>query len=1214
MSYYKRHYPHQKFSEIANLSETDIVTQLIDFLALTEEDKQTVSAQAAEWVQDIRDNAKPTLMETFLLEYGLSTQEGIALMGLMEAMPRVTDKHTMDTLIRDKIVDFQWGQHLGNSSSKLINLSSFFLLLTHKILHEKNFYLARFFRYVIRPFTQPIIRYSTKLAIKQVGAQFVLGQTIQEALRNGQKMSKPDYCYSFDMLGEAAKTEAEAQDYFNAYENAIMAIASYPTHETMQKNHGISVKLSALHSRFEWLQKPEMQTLLTQRILHLAEKAAHNNMGLNIDAEEADKLEFTLYIFEKILQHPPLKKWNGLGLVVQAYNKHADAVLDYIYQLAKKYDRKIMVRLVKGAYWDTEIKHAQVLGLDNYSVFTCKSHTDISYMAAAKKLLMMGDYILPQFATHNAHSVNFILYYMKKHNIKIDFEFQRLHGMGENLYEKLKEESNVPCRIYAPVGLHRDLLAYLVRRMLENGANSSFVHKIIDKKINPEIVVKDPVADFKNNKISHPLNIPPHDFLPDRKNSQGWDFQDATTISNLAENAKKFASPYIWYKNNDGKQKNSETSTPIYNPANKKEIVGYSDFSDAKQAQQVLSTALCVSAKWEKNGAHKRAEILYIIADLYEEHADELMALCRREAGKNIIDAIAELREAVDFLRYYACMGKQISANTQPRGVIICISPWNFPLAIFTGQIAAALMAGNTVLAKPASTTPLIAKYAIGLMHQAGVPKDVLHYLPIKGKVLEETLLGSDAIGGVCFTGSTQVAQTINRKLATHAPHAMLIAETGGLNAMIVDSTALMQQAVTAIIESAFQSAGQRCSALRILYIQEDVRDACLQMLCGAMDMLKIGNPWHLTTDIGPVIAANAYREIMAYIDTKKSSIIKQVSLPNDAETDKGYFIPPTLIAIDGIAHLDKEIFGPVLHIATFKNQQLPDIITEINTRGYGLTLGLHSRINSREKMLINNAHIGNIYINRNQIGAIVGCQPFGGEGLSGTGPKAGGEHYITKFRILKNPLTAQPFIASVAAKQLNKAEFLTAKARLNIDKWANFENRVTYLSKLVNQEHIEYLEKLATFTRTARDLPAPTGEVNQYRLFPKGIILCLGISHPIGFQHILSALAMGNGVICIEHEANSFCQTFLDDKIIPLLAFEHDLDIDNFPINHVNAIAMPARHPAYQPIRQKLAMHDGTIIPVITENEPFISFCTQRCTCIDITATGGNPDLLNIA
>ncbi|WP_461307952.1 bifunctional proline dehydrogenase/L-glutamate gamma-semialdehyde dehydrogenase PutA, partial [Albidovulum sp.] len=985
--------------------ETPLVRRLIDAADLDARTRARIAAEGAALVRHIRADARPGLMEVFLAEYGLSTEEGIALMCLAEALLRVPDAETMDALIEDKIAPSDWGRHLGRSASSLVNASTWALMLTGRVLDDREPGIVGHLRGAVKRLGEPVIRRAVRQAMKEMGRQFVLGETISAAMERAARMEAQGYTYSYDMLGEAAKTAEDAERYAHAYSKAIAAIAGAAGSEDIRDNPGISVKLSALHPRYEVAQEARVMAELVPVVRDLARQAARARMGFNIDAEEADRLTLSLKVIEAVLADEELKGWDGFGVVVQAYGRRAGAVIDWLYALAERLDRRIMVRLVKGAYWDSEIKRAQVLGLADFPVFTRKEATDVSYIANARKLFGLTDRIYPQFATHNAHTVAAILAMQTGQ----PFEFQRLHGMGERLHDIVLKRDRTRCRIYAPVGAHRDLLAYLVRRLLENGANSSFVNQIVDEEVPPEKVAACPFAAVEAmlpEIASRAIRRGPDLFVPERRNSRGFDLTDAPTLALIdaarEEHAKAdfAAEPLLACKVAGRKPRR------VVNPANG-QAVGRVIEASAADVDQALGAA----RPWGASAA-ERAATLNRAADLYEENFGPIFALLAREAGKTLPDAVAELREAVDFLRYYAARGLELTRP--PLGTFTCISPWNFPLAIFTGQIAAALAAGNAVLAKPAEQTPLIAAFAVRLLHKAGVPAAALQLLPGDGPTVGARLTADPRVDGVCFTGSTETALMIRRAMARHlAPGAPLIAETGGLNAMIVDSTALPEQAVRDIVASAFQSAGQRCSALRCLYVQEDIADSFNDMLYGAMEELAVGDPWHLATDVGPVIDEEAEQGIRAYVEKarKEGRLLRQLSRPGG-----GHYIAPCVIRVRGIGDMKREVFGPVLHVATFDADDLDRVIEDINATGYGLTFGLHTRIDGRVQELTDALHVGNIYVNRNQIGAVVGSQPFGGEGLSGTGPKAGGPHYLPRFTAPEAPGAAATAAATAAA------------------------------------------------------------------------------------------------------------------------------------------------------------------------------------------------------
>ncbi|MGV8856403.1 MAG: bifunctional proline dehydrogenase/L-glutamate gamma-semialdehyde dehydrogenase PutA [Devosia sp.] len=995
--------------------ETTLVRQLIADTGFDAAARQTISARAETLVATVRKGNRLGLMESFLSEYGLATDEGVALMSLAEALLRVPDAETVDELIHDKVGGSNWTGHFGASSSHLVNFSSLALSLTAEVLGDPAIAPRSAFHRVVARLGEPVIRTAVGQAMRLLGSQFVFGRSIDEAVTRARKQEANGYTYSYDMLGEAARTSADAARYFDAYAAAIASLAPNATAAAVRDNPGISVKLSALHPRYEFAQRHRVMAELVDRTRQLAIAAKNANMGFNIDAEEADRLDLSLDIIAEVLATPKLAGWDGFGVVVQAYGKRVLPLIDWLDATARSLDRHIMVRLVKGAYWDAEIKRAQVMGLPGYPVFTRKASTDISYLAAARKLFAASN-IYPQFATHNAHSAAAVLHLAEAAGRGPEtYEFQRLHGMGERLQDVLRTSLGTRTRIYAPVGAHKDLLAYLVRRLLENGANGSFVYQIADDDIPASTVAEDPIAKVLalGDAIPNPYIPDPAHIFGERRNSAGLDLTDPIAFPAMDTARAAFATAQ-WHATPLTSPPGGEVdpqgrligpSTVLRNPANHADTIG--SVTDATTDDVAAAIAAASASTWSHTPIGIRTAALRATADLYEAHCPELFAILAREAGKSWSDAVAEVREAVDFLRYYADQA-ELHPLAAPRGPFAAVSPWNFPLAIFTGQIAAALVAGNPVLAKPAPQTPLIAFRAIQLMYEAGVPADALQLLPGGGEV-GTALTSNPAIAGTVFTGSLPTARRIDSAMANNlAPTAPLIAETGGLNAMIVDSTALPEQAVRDIITSAFQSAGQRCSALRVLYLQEDAAERTIEMLKGAMDELALGDPWTLANDIGPVIDETARAKIQAHIDsyTAAGKLIHHLKAP-----EGGTYVGPTVLRVSGIAELAEEIFGPVLHIATFKAEAIDAVIADINASGYGLTFAMHTRISSRVTAVSRAVRAGNIYINRNQIGAVVGSQPFGGEGLSGTGPKAGGPHYVTRFTWAPGPTDSAPVV-----------------------------------------------------------------------------------------------------------------------------------------------------------------------------------------------------------
>ena len=1182
-------------------SETPLVKDLARATGLDPAARAAISDRAAELVRDVRSTGKVGMMESFLAEYGLSTDEGVALMCLAEAMLRVPDSETVDELIRDKITPHDWASHIGDSGSILVNASTWALLLTGKVLDDDGAGVVGTLHSLVRRLGEPVIRSAVGQAMAEMGSQFVLGRTIEEAMTRGEGMVAKGYTYSYDMLGEAARTEADALRYHAAYADAIAAIAARADKGDVQANPGISVKLSALHPRYEFGQRDTMLPVLSARLLELAQAAARAGIGFNIDAEEADRLDLSLDVIERTLSDASLKGWDGFGVVVQAFGRRAMPTLDWLYGLAEGLDRRIMVRLVKGAYWDTEIKRAQVMGLADYPVFTRKAHSDISYLAGARKLLGMTDRIYPQFATHNAHSVAAVLGMAAD---KGTFEFQRLHGMGEALHDAVMETGGTRCRIYAPVGAHQDLLAYLVRRLLENGANSSFVNQIVDTSVPAEEIARDPIEIAEETAFAPNPSIPmPSAIFAPRENSKGWDIADPAEVAEIDAGRAAFAAPYRWSAGpispaaGDG-----GTGRDVLNPAVPGDVVGSVIEADAELASTAVGIAEAAQAGWEKTGARERAAVLRRVADLYEANADEVFALVAREAGKTLLDGVAEVREAVDFLRYYADEAERAGDGVPARGVIVCISPWNFPLAIFTGQIAAALAAGNAVVAKPAEQTPLIAHRAVEWMLEAGVPEGVLQLLPGDGVAVGAPLTADPRIAGVCFTGSTEVAKLIDAQLAKTAPGAMLIAETGGMNAMIVDSTALLEQATRDIVRAAFQSAGQRCSALRVLYVQKDVEAKLLEMLSGAMDALVTGNPWDLATDVAPVIDGEAHRDIGGYIAAKAAEgrVVKQVDVPGE-----GLFVPPTVIRVSGIAEVEREVFGPVLHVATFEGDEIEDVVDDVNAKGYGLTFGLHTRIDNRVQRVLDRVHVGNVYVNRDQIGAVVGSQPFGGHGLSGTGPKAGGPHYLPQFRAVAAQGAVLPDGPKVALQ-----DAVDALLDASPGDWPMAADRIPRLRAALRGRAAEAMSAAAGLDFGPVDLPGPTGEANQFELGPRGTVICLGPDPDVLLAQTVQALAAGNMVLAVAPGARQSLRP-LRRAGFPLVVLDGVLATDAFGELPADLVALHAEPDALAPVRAALAGRSGPIVPLVTEVIAPAAYCTERTVCIDTTAAGGNAALL---
>ena len=1018
----------QQIRKQTHADEPQVIEQLLAASGVSADARRAVRDAAIALVERCRRRRhKAGTLDAFLQEFGLSNKEGIALMCLAEALLRVPDDETADRLIAEKIRTGDWGAHKGRSSSRFVNASVWGLMLTGRVVSlddEVTGDTASWVRHLVSALGEPVVRQAMLQAMRIMGGQYVLGRTIEEALRKGTADNSPGTRFSFDMLGEAARTDADAQRYFDAYADAIRVIRAAGGAGSVIAAHGISVKLSALHARYSSRQRQRVLDELLPRVRALAVMAAQGGLGFSIDAEECERLDLSLDLFEALARDPQLSGWPGLGFVLQAYQKRAVKVCAWLVALARDTKRRLMVRLVKGAYWDSEIKYTQNQGLADYPVFTRKCHSDLSYQVCAERLLAAPDAIYPQFATHNAHTVALI---GRLAGERDDFEYQRLHGMGHLLYDEvLADAPKTALRVYAPVGEHKDLLPYLVRRLLENGANSSFVNRFLDASVSPAELLRDPVDDtLAQPQRRHPKIPVPRELYGAQRwpwlNARGLDLAALDVLEPLLEQLRAVASREHRATPIVAGEAVAGPAQPVENPATGA-VVGRVVSADGTARERALERAVAAQPAWDRAGGEQRARCLERAADLLEGETAALMGLIVCEAGRTIDDALSELREAVDFCRYYAQQGRRGFAAPAPlpgptgevnelslhgRGVFLCISPWNFPLAIFVGQVAAALVAGNAVLAKPAEQTPLIADRAVRLLHRAGVPTDVLHLLPGDGAAVGAALVADERVSGVAFTGSTDTARQINRRLAAReGPIVPLIAETGGLNAMLVDSTALPEQVVDDVIASAFQSAGQRCSALRVLYLQEDIADTVIAMLRGAMRELSVGDPLQWSTDVGPVIDLDARQMLERHVQRmdKEGKLLATAPHParapasiGDADPG-GYFVAPRVYEIRRLDQLEREVFGPILHVIRYRVAELASVLQAIRDSGYGLTLGVHSRIDGFAREIFAQTRVGNTYINRNTVGAVVGVNPFGGQGLSGTGPKAGGPHYLSRF------------------------------------------------------------------------------------------------------------------------------------------------------------------------------------------------------------------------
>lgn len=1223
--------------------ETQAVPMLLQQAELPPEQAEAAHKLAYSIAEKLRNQkngiGRSGLVQGLLQEFSLSSQEGVALMCLAEALLRIPDKATRDALIRDKISTGNWQSHVGQSSSMFVNAATWGLLFTGKLVSTHNeAKLSTSLNRIISKSGEPLVRKGVDMAMRLMGEQFVTGETIAQALANARKLEDKGFRYSYDMLGEAALTEKDAQDYMVSYQQAIHAIGKASNGRGIYEGPGISIKLSALHPRYSRAQYSRVMDELYPRLLSLVLQAHQYDIGINIDAEEADRLEISLDLLERLCFEPKLAGWNGIGFVIQAYQKRCPFVIDSIINLAERSQRRLMIRLVKGAYWDSEIKRAQVDGLEGYPVYTRKVYTDVSYLACARKLLSVPNLIYPQFATHNAHTLSAIYQLAGKNYYPGQYEFQCLHGMGEPLYEQVvgkvaDGKLNRPCRIYAPVGTHETLLAYLVRRLLENGANTSFVNRIADATIPLDELVADPVKDVRElSKVEGQIGLPhpkiplPRDLYGSRRvNSMGLDLSNEHRLASLSSALlnsaaqDKTAEPLLG--GNFTSEQPLPDAIPVINPACSRDIVGKVREATEQEAEHALNMATDAGAIWFATPPSERAAILLRAADIMEQQLQPLLDVLVREAGKTYANAIAEVREAVDFLNYYATQVREDFDNNthRPLGPVVCISPWNFPLAIFSGQIAAALAAGNTVLAKPAEQTPLIGAIAVAIMHQAGIPREVLQFLPGKGETIGAKLVGDQRVRGVMFTGSTEVAGLLQRNIAgrldAQGRPTPLIAETGGLNAMIVDSSALTEQVVTDVVASAFDSAGQRCSALRILCVQEDVAERTIRMLKGAMEECRMGNPEHIFTDIGPVIDSEAKENIEQHIQQMRSKgkMVFQAAFDNSQdqqEQAEGTYVKPTLIELDNIGELKKEIFGPVLHVVRFKRDQLGQLVDQINEAGYGLTLGVHTRIDETINKVVAKAKVGNLYVNRNMVGAVVGVQPFGGEGLSGTGPKAGGPLYL--YRLLsERPENA---ICKTLEQQDNHLP-MDASARTEL--LAPFEAFSEWAQKQqigIDQAIIEQFSRL-TQAGTSRLLPGPTGERNTYTLRPRGTILCLSDNERDCLIQLAAVLASGCQTLWSDSELHQKLFKSLPEKVRKTIAFTKDWQ------NYVESIEGVIYHGDCDQLKhvcETIAKRKGPIISVQgfergETNLLIERLVHERSLSVNTAAAGGNASLMTI-
>ncbi|MDP4537377.1 bifunctional proline dehydrogenase/L-glutamate gamma-semialdehyde dehydrogenase PutA [Alkalimonas collagenimarina] len=1248
----------QKIRDFYRIDENAVIDHILPLAEVGVKARSRAWERARQIVHNIRqDQDGQGGIDALLNEFSLSSEEGVVLMCLAEALLRVPDKRTQELLIRDKLAKGDWSSHLGSSDSLFVNASSWGLLVTGKMVNYSDKSKAQQFgmlKKTIGRLGEPVIRKSVNFAMKIMGKQFVMGQTIEDAIERAAETEKKGYVYSYDMLGEGARTMKDAEFYYQSYLDATHAIGKAAKGRGPIKSPGISVKLSAIHPRYEFSHRERVMTELVPKLKALALIAKEYDIGFTVDAEEADRLDISLDVIEAVFSDDELGNWNGFGLAVQAYQKRAIFVIEWVTDLARRVGRQLMVRLVKGAYWDTEIKTTQQMGLAHFPVFTRKATTDVSYKACAIKLLEARDVLYPQFATHNAYTAATILEVAKGDNV--GFEFQRLHGMGESLFDQIVREEKIQCRVYAPVGQHENLLAYLVRRLLENGANSSFVNAIVDTSKPVEALLPDPVETLQGlrNKYNNQIKMPIDLYGKERANSKGLDLTDIDAITPFKENLVR------WFEEHriDAGQL-PEGAVAVKNPANHQEVIGHVKLHNSDDMQTMLANADAAFTSWSATPVKERADLLRRIADILERHHDELVAICIKEAGKVAQDGIDEVREAVDFCRYYAARAEELSEDErfEARGVILCISPWNFPLAIFLGQVAAAIVTGNTVIAKPAEQTSLIALRTIELMLSVGLPEHVVQPVIARGSEVGKTIVPDPRIQAVMFTGSTETGTVISQTLAARSDTQVpLIAETGGQNCMIVDSTALPEQVVDDVISSGFQSAGQRCSALRVLFIQDDVADGIIEMLVGALKELHVGDPSFLSTDIGPVIDAKALNSLTEHVEylKDKATLHFQCDIPDNTKQG-AFFFAPRLYEIKDLSVLKREVFGPCVHIIRFKASELDQVIDQINGTGYGLTMGVHSRIEDRCEYLAKMSRAGNVYINRNMIGAIVGVQPFGGRGLSGTGPKAGGPNYL--LRLVKEKASPENVqMTSLTPDELDlhhtddadeQVAVLMKNSMRDEKIWraTPLNDRMSavrqLLAKVATVDIIDeladdlaqtladaraQLNRLEKHMRKHITLPGPTGESNTLHIEPRGCVVCYAdksTSFNFWAISIITALAAGNTVITVASELfyeeavafkDKFISTGIAEGVFQVAKPNQLQAILAHP--HLAGAVIAARSSRLGYFSQQLAQRQGAILPVISAEyyDTLIKrLVTEKTISIDTTASGGNTSLMTL-
>jgi len=1177
------------------------------------------------------------LVQGLLQEYALSSQEGVALMCLAEALLRIPDAATRDALIRDKIASGQWQSHVGRSRSVFVNAATWGLLLTGKLVatHNETGLSATLTR-LIGKGGEPLIRKGVDMAMRMMGEQFVTGETIDQALDHARKLEAEGFRYSYDMLGEAALTAHDAQRYRASYEQAIHAIGKASAGRGVYEGPGISIKLSALHPRYHRAQHARVMTELYPVLRELTLLARQYDIGLNVDAEEADRLELSLDLLEKLCFEPALQGWHGIGFVIQAYQKRCPFVIDFLIDLARRSHHRLMIRLVKGAYWDSEIKRAQVDGLAGYPVFTRKAHTDISYLACARKLLAAPDAIYSQFATHNAHTLSAIHEMADPAKYTPgQYEFQCLHGMGEPLYELVVGQIGVgkldrPCRIYAPVGTHETLLAYLVRRLLENGANTSFVNRIADPAIAIDLLMEDPVATVMQMAVAEGTLGLPHPSIPLptalygqlRQNSKGLDLSNDDSLRALFQGLQD-STHEVWIAGpllGEGFDMSAaRTTSPVRNPADLRDVVGTVQEATLADVNMAIANAVNIAPAWAATSPATRASQLERAATLLENDMPRLLGLLSREAGKTYANGIAEVREAVDFLRFYAMQARNAFAveTHRPLGPMVCISPWNFPLAIFVGQVAAALAAGNPVLAKPAEQTPLVAAEAVRVLWAAGIPHSAVQLLPGKGETVGAALVVDSRVEGVLFTGSTDVARILQKSLASRLGKdgcpVPLIAETGGQNAMIVDSSALLEQVVTDVMASAFDSAGQRCSALRVLCVQDDIATRLIEILRGAMAESRIGNPATLAVDVGPVIDVEARDGIERYIASmqQRGCNVHRHAQEVNGETALGNFVVPTLIEINSVSELRREVFGPVLHWVRYRRQDLAALVGQINNMGYGLTLGVHTRIDETIAQVVDHARTGNIYVNRNMVGAVVGVQPFGGAGLSGTGPKAGGPLYM--YRMLSSrpdDVMAQALAGVALGNDVTQSEpHLPRTALRALETLASWAQQHGQEGVAHQCKHFSILSR----SGHSRTLTGPTGERNVYTLMPREAVLCLADDEQDLLMQLAAVLSVGSMAVWPAGPRSDKLLAFLPPEVRQCITSAQDWKAASVTFD---AVVYHGDATSLRAVNLALAERVGAIVNVraLMPGDPAIpleSLVVERSLSVNAAAAGGNVSLM---